>query len=69
MTSGRPLTDLEIYAIQRLASYKDADGHWLYSVAQIAQRVRHDERTVGHYIREGNAGWHKLTRWRRADPD
>jgi IS30 family transposase len=64
MGSGKPLTEQEVYSIHRMASYKDADGHWQFSVAEIAHRLKHDEATVSRYIREGCRCWHHVSRWK-----
>ena len=69
MTSGKELSDTEVYSIQRFASYKDTDGHWQFTVAEIAAKMHCDERTVSTYIREGNRSWHQVSRWRDDSTD
>ncbi len=69
VTSGKPATAEQVYAIQRLASYRDADGRWVHSYEEIAARLRIDPRTVSHYVREGCRRWHLYGRWRKDFPD
>jgi IS30 family transposase len=67
VTSGRRLAESEVYAVQRLASYKNADDGWLLSVEDIAQQLNLHHATVTKYIREGCRRWHHLTRWHTDD--
>ncbi|NLX57301.1 MAG: hypothetical protein GXY58_19500 [Planctomycetaceae bacterium] len=65
MTSGRKLTPGLVSEIQRLVSYRDADGRWVHSYEEIASRLRIDPRTVSHYVREGCRRWHLSSRLRK----
>ena len=64
MTSGRKLTEEQADAILRLAGEKDADGDWLLSYEQIAERLQVHRHSVYRIIRKAAVQWGELTRWR-----
>lgn len=64
MTSGKRTSESVVLACQRMASYKDQDGHWLLSYEQIAEQLDIDKRVVSEAIREANRAWHKISQWR-----
>ncbi len=64
MPSGVKLTEQQGDAILRLAGEVDADGKWLLSYEQIAQRLNLNERTVRRWIREAAVKYGRLKAWR-----
>lgn len=69
MTSGKRTSETVILACQRMASYKNQDGHWLLSYEQIAEQLKVDKRVVSEAIREANRAWHKISQWRNEPSD
>ena len=49
--SGRKLTRAERATILRMVMQRDADGKWLLSYQEIADRLRLDRKTVAETVR------------------
>lgn len=64
MTSGKKTAESVCITIQRLASERDADGRWLLSYEQIAERLDVDKRVVSDVVRQACRSWFHVSRWR-----
>ena len=62
--SGRKLTHAERVTILRLITQRNADGKWLLSYQQIADRLRLDRKTVADVARWAADQFARGLRWR-----